>query len=178
VLCRVTRHASLWHTWVLRRRLLLLKVLLVVESGLGSHVSCGHAIVRWHPTRLAGRDLGVAVLGGIDRAIVDAVCVVGRRLGRVQTGLGRISSRCNGDQAWCAHLNKIFSLRLRDKRLQLGGGECVDKTGLRDDEKQHLGASEDGQLVGLDAGSARKGDWGCCFSCDAGKQRVDALRHG
>jgi hypothetical protein len=47
------------------------------------------------------------------------------------------------------YLNEVLALGLGDERLQLGGSEGVDKTGLGDDQQQHLGASEDGQLVGL-----------------------------
>lgn len=47
------------------------------------------------------------------------------------------------------YLDEILALGLGDERLQLGGGEGVDETGLGDDKQQHLGAGEDGQLVGL-----------------------------
>jgi hypothetical protein len=47
------------------------------------------------------------------------------------------------------YLDEVLALGLGDERLQLGGGECVDKTGLGDDQQQHLGAGEDGQLVSL-----------------------------
>lgn len=87
VLRRVAGHAALWHSWVLIRRLLLLEVLLVVEGGFGRHV-------RWwrhvggHAARLAGRHLSVVVLGRVYRGVaIDAICVVGRRLRRVQAGL-------------------------------------------------------------------------------------------
>lgn len=47
------------------------------------------------------------------------------------------------------YLDQVLALGLGDEWLQLGGGEGVDETGLGDDQKEHLGASEDGQFVGL-----------------------------
>lgn len=43
----------------------------------------------------------------------------------------------------CPYLNQILAFWLCDKWLEFWCGEGVDETGLRDDEKQHLGASED-----------------------------------
>lgn len=63
MLCRVTRHPALGHARVLRRGLLLLEILLVMESSLGSHVRGRHAGVGGHATRLSSGNLGVAVLG-------------------------------------------------------------------------------------------------------------------
>lgn len=50
-----------------------------------------------------------------------------------------------------AHLDEVLALGLGDERLQLRGSEGVDQASLRDDEKQHLGASEDRKLVCLRA---------------------------
>jgi hypothetical protein len=47
------------------------------------------------------------------------------------------------------YLDQVLALGLGDEWLQLGGGEGVDETGLGDDQKEHLGAGEDGQFVGL-----------------------------
>jgi hypothetical protein len=143
VLCRVAGHAALGHSRVLRRRLLLLKVLLVVQSGLGSHVRGRHAAAGRHSTGLASGDLGVVVLGRIDRAIVDAICVVARGFWRVQTGLRRVNSQCNGERTRLAHLDEVFALGFRDERLQLRRCERVHETRLGDDEQQDLGAGED-----------------------------------
>ena len=54
--------------------------------------------------------------------------------------MGRVETR----------LDEVLSLGLGDERLQLRRGECVDKAGLGDDEKQDLCASEGGELVGLE----------------------------
>jgi hypothetical protein len=48
-----------------------------------------------------------------------------------------------------AYLDEVLALGLSDEGLQLRCREGVDQTGLRDDEQQHLGASEDRQFVGL-----------------------------
>lgn len=48
-----------------------------------------------------------------------------------------------------AYLDQVLTLGLGHQRLQLGSGEGVDETSLGDDEQKDLGASEDGQLVGL-----------------------------
>lgn len=149
VLRRVTGHAALGHTRILGRRLLLLEVLLVVQRRLRSHIRRGHATAGRHSTGLAGGHLGVAVLGRVDRAIVDAIRVVSRGLRRIQAGLRRVSLRRDCDQWQCAHLDEVLALGFRDERLQLRGCECVDETRLRDDEQQHLRAGEDRQFVGL-----------------------------
>lgn len=47
------------------------------------------------------------------------------------------------------YLNQVLALRFRHERLKLGSGEGVDKTSLGHDQKKHLGAGEDGQLVCL-----------------------------
>ena len=48
-----------------------------------------------------------------------------------------------------AYLDQVLALGLGYQRLQLGSSEGVYQTGLRHDEKEHLGAGEDGELVGL-----------------------------
>ena len=47
------------------------------------------------------------------------------------------------------YLDEVLTLGLGDERLQLGGGEGVNETGLGDNEQQHLGAGEDGKLISL-----------------------------
>lgn len=46
-------------------------------------------------------------------------------------------------------LNKILTLWLGDKGLELGGSECVNEAGLGDDEEQDLCASKSRKFVGL-----------------------------
>ena len=48
-----------------------------------------------------------------------------------------------------SYLDEVLALCFCDKRLQLRGREGVDEPGLRHNEKEDLGASQDGQLVGL-----------------------------
>lgn len=48
-----------------------------------------------------------------------------------------------------SYLNKVLAFGFCYERLKLGSGESVHETGLGHDEKQHLGAGEDGQLVCL-----------------------------
>lgn len=52
-------------------------------------------------------------------------------------------------KAKSAYLNQILALSLGDKRLQLWCRKGVDKTRLGNNEKEHLGASEDRKLIGL-----------------------------
>lgn len=84
---------------------LLLQVVLVLHglSLLGRHVATGHTGRRRHAGSTAGH-LVVLVLGRVaDVVAVDAV-LVGRRLGRVEAGLGRrVSIRSRGGAA-CAML--------------------------------------------------------------------------
>ena len=46
-------------------------------------------------------------------------------------------------------LDEILALRLRDERLQLGGGESVYQAGFRDDEEENLCSGQGGKLIGL-----------------------------
>lgn len=155
--------ASLRHT-LLRRHgvgalLLLLHVRLILELLLllSSHVGCLRDAVALHVILHVGGhgwSSGVRLFWRLDGIFVlDAVAV--GRLGGVQAGLG-----------WCqywmvedvvgldaSYLDEVLALGLGDERLQLGGGEGVDQSGLGDDEQEHLGAGEDGQLVCL---------CGCC----------------
>ena len=48
-----------------------------------------------------------------------------------------------------SYLDEVLALCFCDKRLQLRGREGVDEPGLRHNEKEDLGAGQDGQLVGL-----------------------------
>jgi len=48
-----------------------------------------------------------------------------------------------------ACLNEVLALGLCHEWLELGSGEGIDKTGLRDDEEKNLSTSEGGKLVGL-----------------------------
>ena len=70
-------------------------------------------------------------------------------LRRVQTGLDDISSSFQRPTNDKTYLDEILALGLCDERLQLGRGECVDQARFGDDEKQNLGAGEDGELVSL-----------------------------
>jgi hypothetical protein len=55
------------------------------------------------------------------------------------------------------YLDEVLALWLCDERLQLRRSESVDKTGLGDDEQQHLRACQDGQFVGLRLGWLAEG---------------------
>lgn len=46
-------------------------------------------------------------------------------------------------------LDQVLALGLCDERLELGGGEGVDKTSFRDHQQKDLGACESAQLVRL-----------------------------
>ena len=80
-MARVAGHALLRRHWILVGRLLLLlllllllEILLVVESGLGSHVRGSHAAVAGHAAGLGSGNLGMRVLGGVNGVLaVDAV---------------------------------------------------------------------------------------------------------
>jgi hypothetical protein len=117
VLRGVTRHTTLRHTCILVGGLLCLEVLLVMQRGFRSHVCCRHARVLRHSTRLSSRHLRVAILGRVDLVAVHAIGIVARRLGRVQTGLRRVSSCCERTLWRCTYLNKVLALGLRNKRL-------------------------------------------------------------
>jgi len=41
------------------------------------------------------------------------------------------------------YLNEVLAIGLGDKWLKLRCGERIDKTSLRNNEEEHLGASED-----------------------------------
>lgn len=47
------------------------------------------------------------------------------------------------------YLDQILPFRLCHERLKLGRRKCIDKSGLADDEEQHLGPGERRQLVRL-----------------------------
>jgi hypothetical protein len=67
----------------------------VVAAGMAGHALLRHGdgvVVGRQTAWLASRDLGVVVLGRLDRVVsVDAICIAARRLGRVQTRLGNVS---------------------------------------------------------------------------------------
>ena len=48
-----------------------------------------------------------------------------------------------------ACLNEVLAFGLGHERLELGSGEGIDETGLRDDEEKDLSTRERGKLVGL-----------------------------
>lgn len=48
-------------------------------------------------------------------------------------------------------LDEVLALGLGNERLELGGGEGVDETGLGHDKEENLGAGEGGELVRLQA---------------------------
>lgn len=82
-------------------------------------------------------------------------------------GSGAFKQACedavsNATRHWrraATYLDEVLALGLGDERLQLGRGEGVDQTRLGHDEKQDLGAGQDGELISL----------GCVVSegCDA-----------
>lgn len=47
------------------------------------------------------------------------------------------------------YLDEVLAFGLGHERLELRGGEGVDKAGFRDDEEQDLGTSEDREFVCL-----------------------------
>lgn len=47
------------------------------------------------------------------------------------------------------YLDQVLALSLSDQRLQLGRSEGVDKTSLGHDQQEDLGASQDGEFIGL-----------------------------
>jgi len=90
VATRVAWHALLRHGILVRLLLLLLllEIALVVQGGLWGHVGLGHGVVVGrHSTWLAGRDLGVVVLGRLNRVIVDAICIAAGGLWGVEACL-------------------------------------------------------------------------------------------
>jgi len=48
-----------------------------------------------------------------------------------------------------ACLDEVLAFWLSDQRLQFGGSERIDETGLRDDEEQDLCTSESRQFISL-----------------------------
>lgn len=67
-------------------------------------------------------------------------------------GSVRISNDEDVDDDECGgvlYLNEILAFWLGDERLEFRCGEGVDETGFRNDEKKHLGASEDRQFICL-----------------------------
>jgi hypothetical protein len=93
----------------------------------------------------------VCVLGRLDgRFTIDAVRV--GRLGGIKACLIVVLVTAATDCVFLerSYLDQVLALGLGHQRLELGGGEGVDETSLGHNEQKDLGASEDGQLVGLD----------------------------
>lgn len=149
----VGRHA--WLRWHPRAVTLipLLHIVLVRQCLLRIHWHVGHVVARHVRVLRHARSAGLRwwdVLVGrffwrFDLvAAVDTVLVAGTGLGRIQTGL-----------------DQVLALGLCDQRLELGCGKSVDKTGLGNDKKKNLGASQHREFIGLlhDTGLALgKGD--------------------
>lgn len=136
---------------------LICKSLLLLD-GLG-HVAWVHLrVALWHTGArlLRGEVLRAGLLGRLDWAgIVNAVLAAAGRFGSIEACLERgdvSSARRDGREpvrAVCAYLDEVLALSLGDQGLELGGGEGVDQTGLRDDEQEDLRAGEDRQFVCL-----------------------------
>jgi hypothetical protein len=97
----------------------------------------------------ATADLGMRLfLGRLDVGIGINAIFVGRRWFRsVQAGLQRLDERAGGGSA--SYLDEVLAFGFCDQRLELGGGESVDKTSFGHDEQQNLGAGEHRELVSL-----------------------------
>lgn len=112
------------HTSVLATLVLLLLELLVVQSLLlllVCHVTGVLCRWAWHGGRLR-HTLNIVWRGNVVTIIGT---VLAGRLGCIQTGL-----------------DEILALGFSDERLELGSGECVDETSLRDDEQEDLSTSK------------------------------------
>jgi len=71
---------------------------------------------------------------------------------RVRGRLDRPKVVSNGSSRWWVdwqYLDEILAFGFCHERLEFWSGESVDEAGFRHDEKQDLGSSEDGKLVGL-----------------------------
>jgi hypothetical protein len=154
----VLRHSLLGRHGILRAT--LLHVVLVCHGLLGVHGDAGH-VATGHMRRGHARSAGLrgqvstgGLLGRLDLvAIIDTVLVLGR-LRSIQAGLRGVSiskpdGRGRGGSSGATYLNEVLALGLGNQGLQLGGGEGVHKTRLRDDEEQDLGSGKDRQFVGL-----------------------------
>lgn len=141
--------------------LLLGDVVLVCESLL--LLDCLGHVARVHlgvalgdaGARLLRREvLRAGLLGRLDGAgIVDAVLAAAGGFGSVEARLGSdrlaVARRVRGGARDAPYLDQVLALGLGDQRLELGGREGVDQTGLRDDEEEDLRAGQDRQLVRL-----------------------------
>lgn len=160
------RHsASHWHAWILTSGLcllLLLEILIVghlllllVGEIAGVHSSTG--IVR---TR--SRDRGLLGVGRDGMGGADVVRRFRRDIGDLDTilragsGFGGIKTRlCTSvsigiiQRVQAAYLDQVLALWLCDEGLEFWRREGVHQSGLGHDEEQHLGSSEDGELVRL-----------------------------
>lgn len=149
------RHAGVLATCLL----LLLEVLIVghLLLLLIGHIARVHARARH--VGLGRIHIVVSdVLGSLggDVGSVNAILARGR-VGRIQASLD--GDRVSGDEALIdnskvptgeTYLDQVLALSLGDQRLQLGGGESIDKAGLRHDQQQHLSASKNRQFIRLD----------------------------
>lgn len=143
-------HAVAHGHGILAASLVLLEVLVVghLLLLLVGHVAGVHAGTH---VRLPGWHVVLGdVLGSLGRRVgsVDPV-LVGGRVRRVQASLHATISVEYTMQMMATYLDQVLALGLGHQRLELGGGESIDETGLGNDQEQHLGAGQDGQLVGL-----------------------------
>lgn len=178
-------HAGLRrHGILIANALLLLHVLLVghLPLLLGRHV--GRRQVPHAGRRLLRRDLGVVdVFGGVDgRFAVDAVLVAGCRLGRVQAclrvgviQLEFVRRRECGGCGLVTNLDQVLAFGFGYKWLQFGRGERVYEARLGHHEKEHLGAREDGQLVGLEESTTDPPCLACALLYRAERYHADAM---
>lgn len=65
-----------------------------------------------------------------------------------------MTEELSGSKRHETYLNEVLAIGFSDKRLKFGCGEGIDKTSLRNDEQEHLGASEDRQFVCLSEDNA------------------------
>ena len=54
------------------------------------------------------------------------------------------------------YLDEVFTLSFGHKWLELGRCECIDEPSFRDNKKEHLGACEDRELIGLEEEEKKK----------------------
>lgn len=138
-------HGILAASLVLLLEVLVVGHLLLLLIG---HVARVHA--RTHVGLSGGHVVLGDVLGSLGRRVgsVDPV-LVGSRVRRVQASLDATISVESTMVDVITYLDQVLALGLGHQRLELGGGESVDETGLGHDQEQHLGAGQDRQLVGL-----------------------------
>ena len=146
--------ARRWHVLVppLLLHVTIGERLLRVHSHVG-HVARGHVALRHPGPALLRRQVSVGgLLWGVDGIRVVHAVVAGRRFRRVQASLESACQKGDHDARdtesvpldWgrMSYLNQVLALSLGDQRLQLWGGESVDKTGFRHNEEQDLSACQ------------------------------------